>query len=402
MNSEPYVRVPFFPDYEEARTFLRLIEGYPRRLFLSMRNRIYAHRGTPQDTQDWTEPSSWIAALLTGEERKLAERLWVESKGIVNPRYLMGAWLLCTQEDYLLLQTDSHDRIQITDAGRDFMDNPLGDTVKQIDYAEGLLHLLEIVSENGPGKRSDFIDHYSSFLAQYSDLRSPSVIKSNWYARMQNLVKRKLIERSGLTYQISATGLEYLEAVSHLLDASTASSGMPDPLRDIRRLLREQEEVVRKQIQETLLSMNAYLFEELIKRLLEAMGYVDVETTSRSNDGGVDVKGRIEVGITMVTEVVQVKRYHGSTGRPILDQLRGSLHRFDAMRGTIISTGKFSSGTKQAAFEKGAAPITLIDGDKLIDLLIEHEIGVRKEPIRLMKFERSDFIFSTEPNGTEA
>jgi len=210
-----------------------------------------------------------------------------------------------------------------------------------------------------------------------------------------------LIERSGLSYQISAAGLEYLEAVTHLLDTSTAASGTPEPLRDIRRLLREQEEVVRKQIQETLLSMNAYLFEELIKRLLEAIGYEDVETTSRSNDGGVDVKGRIEIGITMVTEVVQVKRYHGSIGRPILDQLRGSLHRFDAMRGTIISTGKFSSGTKQAAFEKGAAPITLIDGEKLIDLLIEHEIGVRKEPIRLIKFERSDFIFNTEPNVAE-
>jgi len=190
MNSEPYVRVPFFPDYEEVRTFLRIIEGYPRKLFSSMRNRIYEHRGTPQDAQDWTEPGSWIAALLTGEERKLAERLWVESKGIVNPRYLMGSWLLCTQEGCSLLQTDSHDRLQITDAGRDFMDNPLGETVKQIDYAEGLLHLLEMVSENGPGKRSDFIDHYGVFLAQYSDIRSLSVIKSNWYARMQNMVKR--------------------------------------------------------------------------------------------------------------------------------------------------------------------------------------------------------------------
>ncbi|MCH7645523.1 MAG: restriction endonuclease, partial [Myxococcales bacterium] len=58
--------------------------------------------------------------------------------------------------------------------------------------------------------------------------------------------------------------------------------------------------------------------------------------------------------------------------------LRGALHRFDAVRGTIITTGGFSKGTTEAAFEPGAAPITLISGEKLLDLLIEHGIGVKK------------------------
>jgi hypothetical protein len=34
---------------------------------------------------------------------------------------------------------------------------------------------------------------------------------------------------------------------------------------------------------------------------------------------------------------------------------------------------------KNAAFEMGAAPITLINGDTLIDLLIQHENGVKKK-----------------------
>jgi restriction system protein len=87
---------------------------------------------------------------------------------------------------------------------------------------------------------------------------------------------------------------------------------------------------------------------------------------------------RGESGITSVKEVVQVKKVTSNIQRVVLDSLRGSLHRFDAFRGTIITLSDFSKGTKDAAFEIGAAPITLINGDKLIDLLIENNIAVRK------------------------
>lgn len=39
------------------------------------------------------------------------------------------------------------------------------------------------------------------------------------------------------------------------------------------------------------------------------------------------------------------------------------------------------------AFAKGVAPITLIDGKRLLDLLIEHEIGVRKRDIEILEFD---------------
>jgi restriction system protein len=73
---------------------------------------------------------------------------------------------------------------------------------------------------------------------------------------------------------------------------------------------------VRQKITDALSNINPYSFEILVKRLLEAMGYEDVEVTSRSGDGGVDVIAEIEVGITLVREVVQVKRRQGNIGRP--------------------------------------------------------------------------------------
>jgi restriction system protein len=147
--------------------------------------------------------------------------------------------------------------------------------------------------------------------------------------------------------------------------------------------------------------MDPFRFEELVKFLLEEMGYTDVETTSPTHDRGVDVVANIDLGISSVREVIQVKRHKGNIHRRVLDQLRGSLHRFDAVRGTIITTGGFSGGTERAAFERGAAPITLIDGEKLLDLLIEREIGVTKNTVEYIDFDVNK-LTQFESEGAEA
>jgi restriction system protein len=141
--------------------------------------------------------------------------------------------------------------------------------------------------------------------------------------------------------------------------------------------------------------MDPIAFEGLICELLERMGYHEVHLTQATHDMGVDIIAYIELGISSIREVIQVKRHQRSIHRPTLDALRGSLHRFDAVRGTLITTSSFSKGTKQAAFERGAPPITLIDGEKLIDLLMEHELGVRKSSVSLWRVEPTRF----EANG---
>jgi restriction system protein len=119
------------------------------------------------------------------------------------------------------------------------------------------------------------------------------------------------------------------------------------------------------------------------------MGYTEVEVTKPTNDKGVDVVGNIQLGISEVREAIQVKRQTRNIRRDILDLLRASLHRYRAVRGTVITLGGFAKGTKDAAFETGVAPITLIDGDRLLDLLIEHGIGVKKQQIEYIEFDPS-------------
>ena len=106
--------------------------------------------------------------------------------------------------------------------------------------------------------------------------------------------------------------------------------------------------------------------------------------TGQSGDGGVDVVAKIELGVTSVREVVQVERHKRTIQRKEVAALRGSFFKFGAVRGTIVTTSRFARGAKEDAFAQGAAPITLIDGKKLIDLLIEHEIGVLKQDVEVL------------------
>lgn len=381
--TKPDVHVPHFPTYSNARIFLKVTEGYARRTLMKMREFIEEQIGTPQETRDWSEPSIWIPEILTDREKELATRLWEESKGQLNPRHINGLWIICSY--YSLCKPDTRDVLQITEFGQDFLNYDSGETVHRIDFSEGLLALLAIVAEHGPGKRSDILPHFTEFLLAHSRVKAPSAVSSMWYARTVNLLARNLIRRDGTTYAIDSKGLDYLQKVgSSFPHESTGTSGGQSE-NELRRLLEKQAVEVKEGLLEQLRQINPYQLEHVVKTLLEAMGYENVEVTKPSNDGGVDVVGDITIGITYVREVVQVKRHQGNIQRKTLDELRGSLHRFKAYRGTIITTGKFSGGAKQAAFEQGAAPITLIDGERLVDLLIENEIGARKETVSVLK-----------------
>ena len=81
--------------------------------------------------------------------------------------------------------------------------------------------------------------------------------------------------------------------------------------------------------------------------------------------------------------------------------LRGSLHRFTAQKGTIITTGDYGKGAKDAACEMGAAPITLINGETLIDLLVQHEIGVKKKTVDYYELDETAFQVQESDDGEE-
>jgi restriction system protein len=376
---------PNLPEYRLAAHFLKTLDGAPIALYRRMYNEIWEQRGNPQENVDWTDPDKWIPERLHGEEQTLALRLWRESRGAVNPRHTRGCWYLCVKHDLLAQYEDG--RLYVTANGRQFIEKPAGDVVSAIDAYEGILTILRLVAERGPGRRSEFLPDFTAFCHASTNYRSESPIKQALYDRLLNLIDRGYVLRSGQTYQVTDKGLAYLDQYASLIPG--VDSRKLGKQSELRRLAKDIRAEAREQLAAFLADMSARKFESLIKFLLEEMGYTDVQTTPYTNDKGVDVVANIELGISSVREVVQAKRHKGNINRPVLDQLRGSLHRFNAVRGTLISTGGYSKGTIDAAFERGVAPITLIDGDKLIDLLIEHGIGVTKQTIEYFEFDQA-------------
>ncbi len=387
---------PGLPPFSLARVFLRIMDGVSYPLYHSMNSRIWEQVGNPQANEDWSDPETWAMERLEGEEQKLALRLWRESKGKVNPRHSIWAWRLAS--NYNLLERGPDNMLHLTPDGKTFLNEPESDLILQIDRQEGMLTILQILSERSPARRAQILPGFTEFCHTYTRYRSETVIKGALYDRLVNLIDRQLVSRSGVMYAITDKGAAYLRKYVGQVPGRAVTSLQTD----LQKMARSISHEARESLADYLGKMNPYKFEHLVRLLLEEMGYNNVIVTSPSNDKGVDMVADIELGISSIREVVQVKRHGGSINRVILDQLRGSLHRFKAMRGTVITTGTFSKGAKDAALEPGAAPITLIDGEKLLDLLTQYEIGLSKKAVEFYEFDDSKLQQFEEEEQPEA
>jgi len=132
-----------------------------------------------------------------------------------------------------------------------------------------------------------------------------------------------------------------------------------------------QEEVV-----ETLLGISPAAFERLCQRLLRESGFIEVEVTGRSGDGGIDGHGIIRVaGLISFTVLFQSKRYRNNIGPDTVRDFRGAMiGRAD--KGLLITTGGFTREARREATRDGAPPIDLIDGELLSEKLKELKLGI--------------------------
>ena len=122
-------------------------------------------------------------------------------------------------------------------------------------------------------------------------------------------------------------------------------------------------------------------FERLIQRLLRESGFVQVEVTGRTGDGGIDGKGIARIhGFMSFHVVFQCKRYSGIVSSSHIRDFRGAMvGRAD--KGLFITTGTFSRDAVKEATRDGAPPIDLVDGDQLADKLKDFKLGVQTEMI---------------------
>lgn len=139
----------------------------------------------------------------------------------------------------------------------------------------------------------------------------------------------------------------------------------------------QHNQQVRKALCDRLLAMKPREFEELISQLLAEMGFEVVEVTKLSGDGGIDVRGTLVEGdVVRIKMAVQVKKWKHNIHTPVVQQVRGSLGAHE--QGLIITTSDFSSGAVKEAAQADKTPIALMNGEQLVMLLMEHDIGVHR------------------------
>ncbi len=133
-------------------------------------------------------------------------------------------------------------------------------------------------------------------------------------------------------------------------------------------------------------------FERLVQRLLRESGFVQVEVTGRTGDGGIDGKGIARINGFMSFHVLfQCKRYKGSVGAGDIRDFRGAMvGRAD--KGLFITTGTFTPAALKEATRDGAPPIDLVDGDELAEKLKELELGLKRELVEKVTVDESWFL----------
>lgn len=144
-------------------------------------------------------------------------------------------------------------------------------------------------------------------------------------------------------------------------------------------------------LQQTLLNMKPDAFERLVMRILRESGFVQVEVTGRSGDGGIDGKGIAKLqGILSFHVVFQCKRYKDSIGSAAIRDFRGAMiGRGD--KGLFITTGAFTNEAIKEATRAGAPPIDLVDGEDLALMLKPLRLGINVRRVEEVTVNRSWF-----------
>ena len=114
-------------------------------------------------------------------------------------------------------------------------------------------------------------------------------------------------------------------------------------------------------------------------------GFIQVEVTGRSGDGGIDGHGVLRVGGLLSFPVIfQCKRYRKPVSSGVVRDFRGAMvGRAD--KGLIITTGSFTRDADREATRDGASPIDLIDGEQLMDKLKDLRLGITTKQVEVVE-----------------
>lgn len=213
------------------------------------------------------------------------------------------------------------------------------------------------------------------------------------------LKKYGLIENSTrgvwslISTSIDPESLNPRDIIKSARELYKANSSQVDTLDDSIDVIDSHDELDwAQEMHQILLSLDPSAFERLTQRLLRESGFIQVQVTGKSGDGGIDGVGIARInGFLSFHVLFQCKRYQGSVTASQIRDFRGAMQgRTD--KGLLITTGTFTRDAIKEATRDGAPPIDLIDGEQLVQRLKELGLGVKITMIEAVEVNQDWFL----------
>lgn len=150
------------------------------------------------------------------------------------------------------------------------------------------------------------------------------------------------------------------------------------------------ESQIKNELLERFKSMDPYYFEKVILILLKKMGYGDFIETSKSGDGGIDgVINEDKLGLDKI--YIQAKRWEENKVRE--KDIRNFIGAMsgDTTKGVFVTTSDFDKGAIQKARD-AHHKIILINGEKLVGLMYQYNVGLQTKAMYEVKQLDEDFF----------
>jgi restriction system protein len=187
-----------------------------------------------------------------------------------------------------------------------------------------------------------------------------------------------LTERGRSTTLTPAQAREiFLKWVKIFQEQRRAKAAKPEPTEEaVAEGTGATSKDYRTAVLDRLLKLPPAGFERLCQRLLREAGFTQVIVTGSTGDGGIDGYGTLSVNPLVSFKVLfQCKRYTKAVAPSHVRDFRGAMAG-RADKGIILTTGTFTAEARREASRDGVPPIELIDGEKLVDMLEQLELGL--------------------------
>ncbi|NEM96246.1 restriction endonuclease [Pontibacter burrus] len=200
--------------------------------------------------------------------------------------------------------------------------------------------------------------------------------------------------------QKSKLSLRHLEEETSMLDFyQTENDKKPTEIKKISNASPQDlidegfnkiEIEIKNDLLEKLKVIDPYYFEKVILILLKKMGYGDFIETAKSSDGGIDgIINEDKLGLDKI--YIQAKRFTENKVRE--KDIRNFIGAMsgDTNKGVFVTTSLFDKGAVEKA-KNAHHKIILIDGNKLVDLMHEYNVGVQVKATYEVKHLDEDFF----------